>query len=68
MVRRGPKRLVLYTEMLNRGKHTRNGHDWNPMLDMELESLREFVFLEWGSRKGGFGRTPRTPPPPWLRA
>ena len=43
--------------ILNRRNYTRNGHDWNPMPDMELESLRGegFVFLEGGSR---------TPPPP----
>ena len=29
--------------MLNRRNYTRNGHDRNPMPDMELESLR------WGS-------------------
>ena len=49
--------------MLNRRNYTRNGHVWNPMPDMELESL---------SGGGGgriFGRgvrekgTPRTPPP-----
>ena len=53
--------------MLNRRNYTRNGHDWNPMPDMELGSLRGggFVFLEVGLRKGEFGRTPplRTPPP-----
>ena len=43
--------------MLNRRNYTRNGHDWNPMPDMELANLRgEVVFLEGGSRKGGFGR------------
>ena len=42
--------------MLNRRNYTRNGHDWRPMSDTELERLRG------GSRKGGFGRTPRTPP------
>ena len=26
--------------MLNRRNYTRNGHDWNPMPGMELESLR----------------------------
>ena len=52
--------------MLNRRIYTRNGHDWNPMTDMELESLRGVsYFWKGGSRKGGFGRTPE---PPWLRA
>ena len=39
--------------MLNRRnyRYTRNGHDWNPMPDMELESLRGFVFLEGGFAK-----------------
>ena len=51
--------------MLNRRNYTRNWHDWNPMPDMELDSLRgggggSYV-LEGGSRKGGFGRSPRTP-------
>ena len=50
--------------MLNRRNYTRNGYDWNPMSDMELESLRGggFVFFERGFRNGGFGRTTRTPP------
>ena len=48
--------------MLNRGNYTRNGHDWNPMPDMELGSLRGggFVFLEGGFAKRGV----RTNPPP----
>ena len=39
------------------------------MPDIMLESLRwgGSYFLEGGTRKGGFGRTPRTPLP-WLRA
>ena len=49
--------------MLNRRNYTRNGHGWNPMPDMELDNLRVFsLFLEGGLRKGGFGRTPGTPP------
>ena len=51
--------------MLNRRNYTRNGHDWNPMPYMELERLRGgggSYFWKGGSRKGGFGRTPRTPP------
>ena len=57
MVRRGPKRSVMYAES---GNYTRNGHDWNPMPDMELESFRGrgSYFWKGGSRKGGFGRTP----------
>ena len=54
--------------MLNRRNYTRNGHDWRPMSDTELESLRGggFVFLEGGFAKRGV----RTNPPnlPWLRA
>ena len=53
--------------MLNRRNHTRNGHDWNPMSDMELESLRGgFVFLEGVFAKRGVRTNP--PNPPWLRA
>ena len=52
--------------VLNRRNYTRNGHVWNPMPDMELESLSGggggSYFWKGGSRKGGFGRTPRTPP------
>ena len=52
--------------MLNRRNYTRNGDDWNPMSDMELESLRGGAyFWKGGSRKGGFGRTPRTPSGYW---
>ena len=49
--------------MLNRRNYTRNGHDWNPMTDMELESLRGGFRIFWkpGLRKGGFGGFPRTP-------
>ena len=44
--------------MLNRRNCTRNGHDWNPMSDIELESLRGgVVFLEGGFAK----RVVRTP-------
>ena len=54
--------------MLNRTNYTRNGHDWNPMPDMELES---------GGGGGGriFGRGVREkggsdepPEPHWLWA
>ena len=51
--------------MLNRSKHTGDGHAWNTMEDMEVESLRRWggsYFWKGGSRKGGFGRTPRTLP------
>ena len=45
--------------MLNRRNYTRNGHAWNPMPDMELDSLRRgSFFCKGGSREGGFGRTP----------
>ena len=55
--------------MLNRRNYTRNGHDWNLMPDMELESLRGgFVFLEGGFAKRGVRRNPPPPNPPWLRA
>ena len=52
--------------MLNRSKYTGDGHAWNTMPDMEVESLRRrrgggSYFWKGGSRKGGFGRTPRTP-------
>ena len=45
--------------MLNRRNYTRNGHDWHPMPDMELESLRGgggSYFGRGGSGKGGFGQ------------
>ncbi len=48
--------------MLNRRNYTRNGHDWNPMPDMELESLRGgFVFFGRGFAKRGVRTIPRTP-------
>ena len=51
--------------MLNRRNYTRSGHDWNSMLDMEFASLRGGSYIwKGGSRKGGFGRTSRTRPPP----
>ena len=31
--------------MLNRRNYTRNGHDWNPMPDRELDSLRGVSYL-----------------------
>ena len=52
--------------MLNRRNYTRNGHDWNPMPDMELESLRGFrIFGRWVREKRGSDEPPE---PPWLRA
>ena len=56
--------------ILNRRNYTRNGHDWNPMPDMELESLRGgSYFWKRGSPRGGGERGSDEPPePPWLRA
>ena len=52
--------------MLNRRNYTRNGHVWNPMPDMELESLSGggggFVFLEGGFAKRGVRTNPPNPP------
>ena len=49
--------------MMSRSRYSGDGHAWNSMSDMQLGSLwGGFVFLEGGSQKGGFGRTPRTPP------
>ena len=49
--------------MLSRSRYSGDGHAWNSMsdirVDMQLGSLwGGFVFLEGGSQKGGFGRTP----------
>ena len=53
MVRRGPKTSVMYAE----SEELHYGHDWNPMPDMELESLGGGSYFWKGvSRKGGFGR------------
>ena len=42
--------------VLNRRNYTRNGHDWNPMSDMELESLKGGSIFGRGVReKGGSG-------------
>ena len=61
MVRRGPNRSVMYAE--SEELHYIYGHDWNPMPDMEVDILRGgSYFWKGGSRKGGFGRTLRTPP------
>ena len=48
--------------MLNRRNYTRNGHDWNPMPQMELESLRGGVrIFGRGAREKGDSDEP--PPP-----
>ena len=48
--------------MLSRSRYSRDGHDWNSVSDMQLGSLcGGFLFLEGGSQKGGFGRTPEPP-------
>ena len=44
--------------------YTRNGHDWNPMPDMELESLRGVRIFGRGFAKRGFGRIPGYGPVP----
>ena len=46
--------------MLNRRNYTRNGHDWNPMSDMELESLRGVRIFGRGVREKG--TNPPNPP------
>ena len=51
--------------MLNRKNYTRNGHDWNPMPDMELKSLRGVRIFGKGVREKG-GRT-NPPEPPGYR-
>ena len=54
--------------MLNRRNYTRNWHDWNPMPDIELESLRGGgvrMFWKGVREKGGSDDSPE---PPWLRA
>ena len=45
--------------MLNRRNYTRNWHDWNPMPDMELDSLRGVRIFGRGFAKRGV----RTNPP-----
>ena len=55
--------------MLNRSKHTGDGHAWNTMLDMEVDSLRRRGGVRnfgRGVREKGVQTNPRTPP--WLRA
>ena len=48
--------------MLNRRTYTRNGHDWNPMTDMELESLRGVRIFGRGVREKGGSDEPPNPP------
>ena len=48
--------------MLNRKNYTRNGHDWNPMPDMELESLRGVRIFGRGVREKGGSDEPPEPP------
>ena len=55
--------------VLNRRNYTRNGHVWNTMPDMELESLSGGgvrIFGRGVREKGGSDEPPE--PPPWLRA
>ena len=61
VVRRGPNRSV---SMLNRRNYTRNWHDWNPMPDMELGSLRGggFACFGRGFAKRGVQTIPPNPP------
>ena len=47
--------------MLNRRNNIRNGHDWNAMPDMELESLSGVRIFGRVFAKRGVGRTPRNP-------
>ena len=39
--------------MLNRSNYNRNGHVWNPVPDIELESLRGVHIFGWGFAKRG---------------
>ena len=48
--------------MLKRRNYTRNGHDWNPMSDMELESLRGVRIFGRGFAKRGVRTNPPNPP------
>ena len=52
--------------MPNRRNYTRNGHEWNPMPGMELESLRGGgvrIFGRGVREKGGSDEPPEPPPP-----
>ena len=58
--------------MLNWSKHTGDGHAWNTMLYMEVDSLRRRgggvrTFGRGGVRGKGVWTNPPNPPP-WLRA
>ena len=54
--------------MLNRRNYTRNGHDWNPMPDMELDSLRGVRIFGRGVHKKGGSDEPHETPPPLVTA
>ena len=54
--------------MLSRRNYTRNGHDWNPMSDMELESLRGGGVRIFGRGVREKGGSEGSSDPPWLRA
>ena len=54
--RRGPQRTVMY--LLNWSRYTGNGPAWNTILAIWLNNVTGFAFLERGSPKGEFGRTP----------
>ena len=61
MVRRGPRGRFC---VLNRRNYTRNGHVWNPMPDMELESLSGGgvrIFGRGVREKGGSDEPPEPP-------
>ena len=49
--------------MLNRRNYTRNRHDWNPMPDMEFESLRGVRIFGRGFAKKGGSDEPPLPTP-----
>ena len=52
--------------MLNRSKYTGDGHAWNTMPDMEVESVRRrrgVRILEGGFAKRGVRANPPHPPP-----
>ena len=52
--------------MLNRSKHTGDGHAWSTMLDMEADSLRRLggvrTFGRGVREKGGSDEPPEPPP------
>ena len=51
--------------MLNRRNYTINWDDWNPMPDMELESLRGVRIFWKGVREKGGSDDPPEPPGYW---